>query len=472
MHKKSIHILIIMLVIASASILFFSDGFGQSRVSILQADFIESDVFEGESIRKIAGNVILSTDNLTMRTDSVYHFLNRNLLMAFNAQLETETDMIWADTLYHNTLTELSRLRGRVIIQSERNTLFSDSIDVDQQRDLAIFNVPVRFEDENGTLIAQSGLYYQALDSAVFRGNVQLADSTQYLEADSLFMNRSAELYELFGRVYADDYEDNVTFAGNYLYADSTGYRLLEQNAWLMEVNEAETDTTHLLANKIILTERDGSSFMDAYGNVRIWSSKFSAIADTANYRDDPEQFILRSSPALWQKRMQLTGPYIEAFLENDDIRFLVSYSRPIIVMEDSLTARFHQMTGDTLHAYFENGDLDRLEVFDNTESIFHNKDENDEPDGLIEMISIGPLMMYFTDGDIDSLIAKRNIDGSFLPESEQNIQRKLDNFQWYPDRKPSKPEVRTPRLPPVPDDRPFELPPRYLLYLESRDLD
>ncbi len=452
--------------------LFLHDSIAQSRVTIIQADRAERDIVDGQNVRKILGNVILSTENMLMETDSVYQFIDRNLLMAFNSQIETEKEMIWADTLYHNTRTEFSRLRGRVIVQSEQNTVFSDSIDVDQVNDIAYFNVPVRFEDEDGTLIAENGLYYQAVDSAIFRGNVQLADSTQYLEADSLFMNRSKELYELFGQVYADDFEENVRFTGEYLYADSVGYRLLEQNAWMMEVNESGTDTTHLFAEKIELLETDEASFMDAYQQVRIWSPKFAAIADTTHYRDDLEQFILRSSPKLWQKNMQLTGPRIEAYLEDDDINFLRSYLNPIIVQEDSVTTRLNQMTGDTLHAYFDEGTIERIVVFDNSQSIFHNKDENDEPDGLIEMITAGPLTMYFTEGDLDSIVAKQNIEGSFLPEDPANINRTLDNFQWNPDQKPEKPDPREPRLPPIPEERAFEMPPRYLEYIRSRVID
>tara|TARA_R100001143_G_scaffold63545_1_gene71621 strand:- start:27415 stop:28821 length:1407 start_codon:yes stop_codon:yes gene_type:complete len=466
MYKKSIHISFFVLILMSA--LINEASYGQSRVTIIQAETAESGVFEGENIRKITGNVVLQTEDMVMRTDSVFQFLNRSLLMAFNAQIETENDVLWADTLYYDSGQEYSRLRGRVIIQSDKNTVFSESMDVDHISEQTFFNVPVRFEDEGGTLVAQSGLYYQALDSAIFRGNVQLADSTQYLEADSLFMNRSEELYELFGRVFAEDFEDNVMFAGNYLYADSTGYRLLEENAWLMEISESEADTTHLLANKIELREMEGQSSMDAHGMVRIWTPKFTAIADTVNYREDPDQFTLRSSPILWQNRMQLTGPFIEAVLEDDNIRFLESYPQPIIVMEDSVTARLHQMTGDTLQAYFNDGILDRIKVFDNTQSIFHNVDENDEPDGLIEMISIGPLEMYFTDGEIDSLVALRNIDGSYLPESPQNIDRQLDNFQWNPESRPLKPPTQSPRNPEVPFERPFDLPPRYLQYIES----
>ena len=462
-----------LLIILGLIILFpvAEQANSQSRVNIVQADRAEGGTVDGEAVRKILGNVMLSTDDMTMESDSAYQFIDRNMLTAFNVQIETENEMIWADTIYHNTQTEFSELRGRVIVQSERNTVFSTEVDVDMAIDLAIFNVPLRFEDENGTLIAESGLYYQAVDSAVFRGNVQLADTTQYLEADSLFMNRSKDLYELFSNVYADDYEEKVTFAGDYLLADSTGYRLLVGDAWFMQLDEAETDTTHLLAEEIEIQETDTISYMDAYQNVRIWSSKFSAVADTVNFRDDIEQFIFRSNPKLWQQNIQLTGPYIEAFLEDDDIRFLNSYTNPIAVQEDTLTGRLHQMTGDTLHAYFENGAIERLVVFDNTEIIFHQRDENDEPDGLIELISAGPATMWFVDGEFDFFKAERNIDGTYLPEDPGNVERKLDNFSWDPDLKPPQPEIRFPKLPPIPLERPIDLPPRYVQYLESLEV-
>lgn len=466
--KKFFTYFFLLISIGMISLAFGRSAKAQNRVILNQADQAEGVTIDGESVRKLLGNVILTTDEMVLETDSVYQYNAQNLLLAFNIQIETETEMIWADTLYHDTEAEISRLRGRVIVQSDQNMMFSDSIDVNMETDIATFNVPVRFEDEDGTLIAESGLYYQQVDSAVFRGNVQLSDTTQYIEADSLFMNRAIDLYEMFGKVFAHDYEDDVRFAGQYLYADSTGYRLLKDDAWLMEVSESKEDTTHLFAETIELTDTDTVSYMDAFENVRMWSSDFSAVADTANYRDDLEQFILRSSPILWEKNLQLSGPYIEAYMEDDNIRFLTSYPRPIVVQEDSLTGRLHQMTGDTLDAYFEEGELDRIHVYNNTEIIFHQRDENDEPDGLIEMISAGPATMHFKDGEFEFFKAVQNIDGSYLPEDSTNVNRKLDNFQWNPDLRPGRPEVQAPRLPPIPEERPFELPPRYLRYHET----
>lgn len=445
------------------------ESVAQNRVNILDADRAEGAVVEGQFVRKLLGNVILETEQMVMEADSVYEFSEQSMLHAFNIQIETESEIIWADTLYYNTLTDYSELRGRVIVQSENNTVFSENMDAALALELIIFSDPVRFEDERGTLLAESGLYYQDVDSAAFRGNVQLADSTQYLESDSLFMNRQDDLYELHGRVYAEDFEDDVIFTGDYLYADSTGYRLLTgDDAWLMELSENEADTTHLLAKKIELLETDTTSTMEAFEDVRIWSTKFSAIADTALYRDHEEKFELRSNPKLWQKNIQLTGPVIEAHLENSDIRFLSSYPRPIAVQEDTVTGRLHQMAGDTLHAYFNEGTVERIVVFDQSEIIFHQRDENDEPDGLIELVAQGSSTMYFQEGEFDLFKAERNIDGSYLPESPENVNRQLDNFSWNPEQKPRRPMIQIPRLPAIPEERPFELPPRYVRYIEN----
>jgi lipopolysaccharide export system protein LptA len=462
---------LLSLVFIATGMLFLIPGESeaQSRVNILQADRAVGGTVDGQQVRRLLGNVILSTERMMLEADSVYQFTGQNRMTAFNVQIETENEIIWADTIYHNTLTDYSQLRGRVIVRSDNNTVFSEAIDVDMPVDLAIFNIPVRFEDERGTLLAESGLYYQAIDSAVFRGNVQLADTTQYLEADSLFMNRGDDLYELFGQVYAIDYEDKVTFTGDYLYADSAGYRLLTgDDAWMMEISESEADTTHMFAKTIEIFDSDTVSTLDAYRDVRIWSTKFSAIADTAKYRDDLDQFILRSNPILWQKNIQLAGPVIEAFLEDEDIRFLSSYTRPIAVQEDTITGRLHQMTGDTLHAYFNEGTVERIRVFDNSEIIFHVKDEDDEPDGLIELIAAGASTMFFEDGEFDFFKAERNPDGSWLPEDPANIDRRLSNFRWDPELKPLRPEIQVPRLPAIPDERPFELPARYLRFLET----
>src|SRR5690625_195417 len=460
---------ILLLMLAT---LLPESGRAQERITIHNATRAEGGMVDGEPVRKLLGEVRLQADQTIIEADSAYQYEERNLIQGFNIQIESENDIVWADTLYHNTLTGFSRLRGRVIVLSELNTLFSESVDFDRVLNVALFNTPVRFEDDRGTLLASDGYYFQNTDIAFFRGEVQLADSTQYLEADSLYMNRSTDFYRLFDNVYAEDFVEEITFSGDFLEADSSGHRLLAGDTWLMQVSEAERDTSHLTAGILHLTESDTIRYIDAYHDVEIWSPTFAALADTAHYRSDIEEFRLRSNPIAWQERIQLTGPYIEALLEDDQVKLLTSYTRPIAVQEDSLTGRLNQMTGDTLKAWFDEGQVDSIIVYDNSELIFHLKDDDEQPDGLIELIAAGPSTILFEDGELSDFRAEQNIEGSYLPEDPATIDRQLSGFRWDPDLKPERPVIRTPRLPAIPDERPFELPARYLRFLSEEHPD
>ncbi|MEX2351280.1 MAG: OstA-like protein [Balneolaceae bacterium] len=440
----------------------------QQQVNILNTDRGESGVIDGEPVFKLLGNVHLETEEMELHADSAYQFEELNLIQAFRVQIETENEIIWSDTILHDTESDYSELRGRVIIESEKNTLFSESIDYDRRLDIAIFLDPVRFEDDRGKLIAERGVYFQESDEAWFAGNVQLADSSQYLESDSLFMNREVDFYQMFERVYAIDHDDRISLSGQSLEADSAGYRLLSGDAWMMRYSEAENDTTFLTSGELEIQESDTATFISAIDEVRIWTSNFSAIADTMHYRDDIEQFQLISNPVAWQKSIQLSGPYIEAEMENDEIRMLRSWSRPMIVQEDTTLSRFHQMTGDTLFAWFEEGEIREVVVFDNSEMIRFLKDEDQNPDGLIEMIAAGATRVLFRNGEADSVRVSRNIDGSFLEESSGIAERRLAGFRWEPERRPDRPAMRWPRHPEITDERPFELPALYRLHLQA----
>src|SRR5690625_4953816 len=106
-------------------------------------------------------------------------------------------------------------------------------------------------------------------------------------------MNRSTDFYRLFDNVYAEDFVEEITFSGDFLEADSSGHRLLAGDTWLMQVSEAERDTSHLTAGILHLTESDTIRYIDAYHDVEIWSPSFAALAVKVNYLSDIDVFWL-----------------------------------------------------------------------------------------------------------------------------------------------------------------------------------
>ncbi|MDX1618699.1 MAG: OstA-like protein [Balneolaceae bacterium] len=445
----------------------------QDRVTINRANEVIGITVEGERVRKLIGDVSLRTEEMTMFCDSAYQYLEKNEVRAFgNIEINTEEENIYADTLIYFTDVDFSQLRGRVIIEADSATIFSRAVDYRFSTKVGHFLEQVRLEDPDGTLVANTGFYYREPDSAVFRGQVQLADTLQYVEGDSLFINRRSEEYNLYGDVFLDDRENNVVLKGDSLKADSTGRRLLEGNAWLkrFEADTADTaqaDTTHIRSRIIhsirTTTETDTATVINAYHSVRIWSPKFSAVSDTARYESQTETFELTSDPKAWHDSIQLTGPYIKVRLKDEEIDELESYPSPFVVQQDTAIDRLNQVKGDTLIANFTEGEISRIHVFPNGRLLRYTKNDNDEPDGAVDLSSPS-ILIFFIDGELVEMKAEGPVDGSYLPESQKTSERRLDGFTWNPEQRPGEPEeAMRRRFPPIPDERPFEFPRRYL---------
>lgn len=450
------------------------------QVTILNAERIIGGTYRGAQVRRIIGNVHIRHKNMEMFCDSAYQYINQNKIQAFgNIEIDTENEKIWTDTLTYYTNIDFSELRGRVIMEADSTTLFGNSVDYRFSTKVAHFLDEIRLEDLRGTLRADSGYYFRKADSVRFFGHVQLSDSLKYLEGDSLFSNRRKKYYEIHGKVYGYDQENHSMLQGSYLEADSTGRRLLKGNAWLKnfeadtsKTDSTQTDTTHILAKRILSIEQrnptDTTAITHAYENVRIWSPDFSAIADTAQYTDSTKTFELWSNAKAWHKQTQLTGPYIKAVLKDGEIDSLKSYPQPFSVQQDTTINRLNQITGDTLHADFLEGRLKQIHVFKNAKLLRFTKNKQDSSDGAIEL-SAPSIRIFFEKGELVKLLATGSNQGSYLPEGKETAKRKLEGFSWTPELRPQRPtQPMRRRFPPITDTLFFKLPKRYIEHLQQ----
>lgn len=440
----------------------------QSRVRILQADQL---IGSGEEKRILRGNVLLQTEDFTIACDSAYHHQRAELIEAFgNVEITTEDEKIWADYVRHDLRREFSEFRGRVILRNQEATLFSALADFDHQNDIAIFPQHIRMEDENGTLVAESGLYYNKADSAIFRGAVQIADSLQYAEADSMFTNRRAGYYELHGRVLLQDLERNVTTRGQFVQADSTGFRKIRGNSKMMRIREQENtmDTTFVWAERMLVWEEDTTYRFQAFHEVHFWTNEAQSISDSTYYDDTTGLFTLFGSlPKAWFDDIQLSGPRIYIQTEDDEIASILSYERPFTVQLDSATQRLHQITGDTIFVHFTDGKINYVHVISDPELYYHTKDDDNNPDGAIALRTNRYIRMNFENGELNSVEAKDRSDGIFHPENDETAQRQIEGFIFTPELRPLKPDFQmSPFLIQIPEHRPIDLPPAYVRFL------
>jgi len=503
-----------------------------NRVQIIHADSIVGGKINGKPIQKILGNVHLKTKKMDMYADSAYKFTGQKKVKAFgNIEIDTPKQYIWADTLTYYTNIDFSKLRGQVIIQSDSTTLFSQSVNYRFKNKVAHFLHKIRLKDPKGVLTANTGFYFRKPDSAIFRGNVQMRDSLRYIEGDTLYSNRRRGYYELHGDVYAKDPANNSRLEGDYLQSDSSGRRLVKGHAWLENIRKSSKDTTksradstgptpadtmilkrqdslqniarnsnpavrpdtakkysskpdtsqkqtsrpdttHIHAAKILSiqhrTKTDTTTTVKAYKNVRIWSTDFSAVSDTAKYESKTHTFEIRSNAKAWHKHIQLTGPYIRVKLQNGDIKRLISYPNPFTVQQDTSIDRLNQIKGDTLRATFKNGQLSLIRVGHHSHLLRYTS-KNGKPDGMIEL-QAPVTKIYFENGKLIKLKSLGKNSGNYLPDTKKTAKKRLKGFVWTPKKRPQRPKEKMKRrLPPISKNPPFKLPKRYLKYLKQQ---
>ena len=260
---------------------------------------------------------------------------------------------------------------------------------------------------------------------------------------------------------------------GDYLEADSTGRRYLRGNGYLRRSIEdsLKSDTTHIFAEEIELNEKDSTTTIDAFTEVHVWTEKFSSLSDTLLYNSDTELFRLRGDPKAWNKNIQLSGPYIFVQLDSSEVQSLTSYPKPFAVQEDTVTGRLNQIKGDTLIADFKNGNISRIQIYPNSEVLYHITNENNEPDGAFESTS-PKTVLIFENGEMVEAKMGQN-QGLFLPEYTELNSRRLEGFIWTPELRPEKPTIDPqPTLPPIPAERPFELPKRFVEFMKNLNSD
>lgn len=415
-------------------------GFAQTKVSILQADKLIGRTSTSGLIRVLIGDVKIKIQDNELRSDSALHFVDQNEIRAYgNVYIQGDEERIWADSAIYNSKTDLSFFYGNLVIERDSSRFFSRKSSYSFPQKTAYFPEKLQLEDEKGILTADRGIYFNDKDSASFRGNVQISDSTSYVEADSLLSNRSAERYELFGNVFARETEKNSFISSNYMYLDSTGQRRLRDNSVLIKIDSAKADTVIIWAKKIDYNEFSDSSYtFTAKDSVKIWSPKFSSYSDSAFYSSITELFKLESDAFTWNNRLQLSAPLILISARDDTVRNISAFPKPFAVQQDSVTNRFQQMSGDSLFALFDKGEIKTVTFFENAAVAFFSTNEEKQADGLM-VVQSQNVILYFEKEDLVDMSALVNIKATYSEEAGGIEAYRLTGFVWKPELRPEK---------------------------------
>lgn len=229
------------------------------RVKLVYADSLVRR--ENREYLIFKGNVCFRRDSMFMYCDSLYFYNKKNMFDAFgNVRMEQgDTLFVYGDVLYYNGDTQLARLRENVRMINRDVTLYTDSLNYDQQINIGYYFDGGRIVDAQNELTSTYGQYSPDTKDAVFQESVVLTNDRFVLYSDTLEYNTATKIADIIG-------PSTITSDSNIIYSDLGWYNTQENTATLYNQSTIVSKERSLSGDTIYYDRNSG--YGEVFGNM------------------------------------------------------------------------------------------------------------------------------------------------------------------------------------------------------------
>lgn len=468
----------------------------KTKVDLLHADRGQADKAVRPDVQVLIGSVKMRHDSMYMYCDSALIFEKTNSFEAFsNVRMEQgDTLFIYGDYLYYDGMTQLAQLRGNVKMINRNTTLLTDSLNYDRLYDLGYYFEGGTLMDEENVLTSDWGEYSPATKISVFNHDVKLvnpkfiltSDTLKYntdtklatilgpsdimsdanhiysergfyntttgqaelmdrsvltnegkkLVGDSLYYDRTAGYGEAFENVVMNDTINKNMLTGDYCYYNElTDSAFATKRAVAVDYSQGDSLFMHADTLMMVTYAIDTDSMfreMRAYHKVRMYRTDVQGICDSLVYNSKDSCMTMYRDPVLWNEGQQLLGEEIKVYMNDSTIDWAHIINQALTVeMKDSV--HYNQISGKEIKAFFENGEMRKVDVIANVLVVFYPVDEKDSTMIGMNTSETSLLNMYLKDRKMEKMVMSPKSNGVLYPMDQIPPDKmKLPTFVWF----------------------------------------
>lgn len=486
--------------------LFFSgltekvNGQGSSTLEIRQADLLEG----AEGFERLIGSVRMKNQNTLIYCDSAHFFRMENKARLFgNVIIEDEVDPVKTRSAYaeYDGNTKLAKLRNRVVFTNEATTLYTEYLDYDRLGNIAYYYNDGKVVDSVNVLTSERGTYEVNLERITFQDEVVLVNpdytlKTNYLiyltipktaetkgltnliskdgnkldaqegsfyntqskqfrffdgivetetsriKGKELFYDEMAAYYKGEKDVSVLNKERQVEVFGDVgEYWEERKFSLVHGNALVRRY--FEKDTLYMTSDSLISqdNEVDSAKFLLAFRKIKILNKDISGVADSLVYNYSDSSIRLFQKPVMWNNKSQISADSMVFYIANEQLDRVYLKDNGFVITQDTLF-NSNQMKGRTLNGYFEDGQINRLDIDGNGESLYFALEGDTLTQGVNKTLS-ATIKLRFADGVITRVTYGVKPDGRFTPfQMLDEETSKLTGYNWRIEDKPSMEDI------------------------------
>ena len=467
----------------------------KTKVILLHADQGRADKIAMPDVQILIGSVKLRQDSMYMFCDSALVFEKTNSVEAFgNVRMEQgDTLFIYGDYLYYDGISQLAQLRENVKMINRNTTLLTDSLNYDRIYDLGYYFEGGTLLDEENVLTSDWGEYSPATKQSVFNHDVKLvnpkfiltSDTLKYntenkiatilgpsnivsddnhiysergiyntlteqaelldrsvltndgkkLTGDSLFYDRLRAIGEAFDNVVMTDSINQNMLRGNYcFYNELTDSAFATKRAVAVDYSQGDSLFVHGDTLMLVTYNNYTDSVireMRAYHKVRMYRTDVQGVCDSLVYNSKDSCLTMYTDPILWNYGQQLLGEEVRIYMNDSTIDWAHIINQALAIeMKDSL--HYNQISGKEMKAFFEEGEMRKVEVIANLLLAFYPEEQDSTMIGL--NYGEGSLLhMFLREGKMKKAVMIGKSNGTLYPMDQiPPGKMKLPSFQWF----------------------------------------
>jgi lipopolysaccharide export system protein LptA len=468
-------------------------------------EIISADLLQGASgFERLLGAVKMKHQNSLIYCDSAHFYRGENRAQLFGrVRIEDEKDPITTKSAYaeYDGNTKIAKLRKNVVFTNQKTTLYTEFLDYNRETNVANYFDDGKVVDSVNVLTSKTGIYEINYERISFQEDVVLVNpdytlktndliyltvpktaQTQGLtnivskegynldaqsgslydtqkkqfrffdgivetdesrvKADELFYDELEAYYEGKKDVRVLNKERKVEVFGDIgKYWEKRKYSEVFGNALVRRY--FDQDTLFMAADTLIShdNEKDSIKYLLAYHSVRLVKSDLSGKADSLFYNYSDSSIQLFKDPVMWNQKSQISADSMVFFIANEKLDRVYMKDKAFAIMTDTLL-NFNQMKGRKMTGFFLEGQIQRLFIEGNGESLYFALEADTLTQGVNRILS-ATIELAFEDGYVKKSNFGIRPDGKFIPVQkidEKNGQ--LEGFRWRIGDRPSRKDI------------------------------
>lgn len=376
---------------------------------------------EKNELVSVEGEYVPSTKEATFYRDVKLNSITDN----------SDTLIIYTDTLYYNTGTHIAELNSPSEIINKADTIFTTFGVYDTNTEVAELYDRSLVRMGRGTTLEGDTLFYDKHAGYGWaRGNMILTDSARQsrLSGDYGYYNQIIDSCYVTGRALAQEYSrgDTLYMHGREIFS------------------KAVIDTISFPADTIAGTPAyevaDTSHVVVCFPRVRFYRSDMQGICDSMRFEEKDSVLYMFRHPVVWSDDRQIFGNVIELHLNDStiDMARLPDFGFTAQHIEEGF---FNQLSGKEMIAYFDGDELRKLDVNGNVEAIMLPMEKDSTYNKILNLES-SFLTADFEKRNLVRMKTWPETSGTVTPLylAKKSLYY-LSKFQWYSGVRPESPD-------------------------------